>query len=86
MPAATQTVTCPVGQWTLVADGKTNVMLKSPTVGELRIHVGQSAPAANSEAYVTTNEWSSSVLTSTDKVYVMPYSEHYAMSVEVMTA
>lgn len=86
MPAATQTVTCPVGQWTLVADGKTNVMLKSRTVGELRVHVGQSAPAANSEAYVTTNEWSSSVLTSTDKVYVMPYSEHYAMSVEVMTA
>lgn len=86
MAAATQSIDCPIGQWTLVADGKTNVVLKSRTVGELRVHVGQSVPAANSEAYVTTNEWSSSVLMSTDKVYVMPFSTTMPASVEVMTA
>lgn len=77
MPTSTTRVAIPTGVYTAVTDGNFNVFIRPVTPVALRLHIGQTLPAAATTDFMPLSSASVSFsdLEGTDKVYLMAEGE-----------
>jgi hypothetical protein len=86
--ATTTTSSTPTSTWVVVADGADRCAIQRHLLGSVRVHVGQSAPDADSGDYILLagqDRWLSlSDLAAGDKVYTRAHGD-YPARITVLT-